>query len=330
MEAPDSIHFGDGKCIPVSEDVTMRRAMFLALSGAMLIAVGARGSDPVGIYALINKVVLEPKEGTPERIQVWGVFVLASQRGNHHTAPMRGYMDFKAAPGKEDICRREWADLKTIAGTDTVVAFGNSNAATGTVRKPEPELEKVPLDPERRRILINDLGSEDFNVREKATRELQKQGAKAHEDLRKALEGKLSAEARRRIEKLLVGTTPDVYPLGFGLTKLEGRHGDFWRNQLQSLPEPMSPKDGLTADAGKVTLRTKNVSCTDHKNAGYVFEIEDAAGAKEVSPIVQAGGKETEWSPRLEVQSGKSYTWRVRPVEGQWKGPAAEVTFQVK
>ena len=65
----------------------MKRVMFLALGGALLIAVGARGSDPVGIYALINKVVLEPKEGTPERIKIWGVFVLASERGNRHTSP---------------------------------------------------------------------------------------------------------------------------------------------------------------------------------------------------------------------------------------------------
>jgi hypothetical protein len=319
-----------GNRIPVSEDVTMMRAMILALGGALLIAVGARGSDPVGIYALIDKVVLEPKEGTPERIKIWGVFVLASERGNRHTGPMRGYMDFKAATGKEDVCRREWADLKKIAGTDTVVAFGNSSAATGTVRKPEPEFEKVPLDADHRKALISDLGSEDFDVRERATRELQKQAAKAHDDLRKALEGKISAEARRRIESLLAGTKPDVYPLGFGLTKLEGRHGDWWRNHLQSLPEPISPAEGATVDAGKVTLKTKNVTCTEHKNAGYVFEIEDAAGGKETSQVVKAGEKESEWSPRLEIQAGKRYTWRVKPVDGGWNGPSAESTFQGK
>jgi hypothetical protein len=309
----------------------MKRAMILALGGALMIAVGARGSDPVGIYALINKVVLEPKEGTPQRIQVWGVFVLASQRGNHHTSPMRGYMDFKAVPGKEDVCRREWADLKTIAGTDTVVAFGNSNAATGAVRKPQPESKPAdPADADRLKTLIADLGSEQFEVREKANRELQKQGKHAHAELRKALDGKVSVEARRRIEKLLAVSTPDTYPLGFGLVKLEGRHGEFWRNQLQSLPELISPAEGLTADAGKVALKTKNIVCANHRNAGYVFEIEDAAGGKEVSPVVKAGEKETEWSPRLEVQTGKHYTWRVRPVEGEWKGPAAEISFQVK
>jgi hypothetical protein len=68
----------------------MTRTMILALCGVLLIAVGARGSDPVGIYAVIDRVVMEPKEGTPERIQVWGVFVLASKGGAEHTARSAG------------------------------------------------------------------------------------------------------------------------------------------------------------------------------------------------------------------------------------------------
>ena len=309
----------------------MKRVMFLALGGALLIAAGARGSDPVGIYALINKVVLEPKEGTPERIKIWGVFVLASQAGAHHTSPMRGYMDFKTVGGKEDVCRREWADLKNIAGTDTVVAFGSSRAATGAVRKPQPETKSAaPLGADQLKTLITDLDSEDFNVREKATHALQSQGNNAHTELRKALEGKISTEARRRIDKLLATATPDAYPLGYGLVKLEGRHGDYWRNQLRSLPEPTAPAEGAAVDAGKVTLKTKNVACADHSKAGYVFEIEDAAGGKETSPVVKPGDKETEWSPRLEIQAGKRYTWRVKPVEGDWNGPSAESTFQGK
>jgi hypothetical protein len=322
---------GDEEPHPISEDEIMTRTMILALGGALLIAVGARGSDPVGVYALIDKVVLEPKEGPPERIQVWGVFVLASQGGAHHTAPLRGYMDFKLAVGNEENCRREWADLKKIAGTDDVVAFGNSRAATGAVRRMKQESKPAdPLDADRLKALIDNLGSEQFETREIATHELQKQGKHAYVELRKALEGKVSAEARRRIEQLLATAKPDTYPLGYGLVKLEGRHGDYWRNQLRSLPEPVSPAEGAAVAAGKVTLKIKNIACTDHTKAGYVFEIEDAAGGKEVSQTVEAGAKETEWSPRLEVQAGKRYTWRVRPVDGEWKGPAAETVFQGK
>jgi hypothetical protein len=304
--------------------------MFLALGGVLLIAVGARASDPVGIYALINKVVVEPK-GPAERIKIWGVFVLASRAGAHHTSPTRGYMDFKTVAGKEDVCRREWEDLKKIAGTDTVVAFGSSRAATGAIRKPHPEIKPAaPLGADQLKTLITDLDSDDFKVREKATQELQKQGKNAYAELRKALEGKISTETRRRIDKLLATATPDAYPLGFGLVKLEGRHGEYWRNQLRALPEPAAPAEGTGVDAGKVTLKTKNVTCSDHSRAGYVFEIEDAAGGKETSPVVKAGDKETEWSPRLEIQAGKRYTWRVKPVEGNWNGPSAESTFQGK
>src|SRR5262245_32232762 len=31
-------------------------------------------SDPTGIYARVDKVVLEPNATTPERIQIWGAF----------------------------------------------------------------------------------------------------------------------------------------------------------------------------------------------------------------------------------------------------------------
>jgi len=309
----------------------MVRKTFLASAALLVLAVGARASDPVGIYALIDKVVLEPKEGAPERIQIWGVFTLSRNYGNEHAGPVRGYMHFAATVGKEEVCRREWADLKRIAGTGQVVAFGSSRAPTGIVRKAATAIEPAaPLDIAKLQALIADLGNDDFAVRENASHALEQQGAHAHAELRKALDGKASPEARRRIEKLLPTDKPDPYPLGFGLTKLEGSHGAQWRNLLQSLPEPVAPQGGTSVETGKVTLRTKNVGCSDHRNATYVFEIEDASGAKETSSPIAAGQKETEWSPRLEVQAGKRYTWRVRPVDGEWKGPVAESSFQGK
>src|SRR5262245_12556283 len=200
----------------------MRRIVFGALAVLLFAAAEARASDPVGIYALIDKVVQEPKDGTPERIQVWGVFVLGRNRGNEHTAATRGFMYFSAAPGKEDVCRREWADLARIAGKGQVVAFGSSYAPTGSVRKPQPKKEAgPPADEARLAVLLKDLDSDQFAVREQATRELEKQGPSAHAFLRKALEGKLlSPEARRRVEKLVGTERPDKYPLGFGLTRL--------------------------------------------------------------------------------------------------------------
>jgi hypothetical protein len=82
-------------------------------------------SDPTGIYARVDKVVFEPNATSPQRIQVWGAFSLANQDDrNSYEPPQRGYLYFTLKPGKEEICRKEWADFKAIAGSDQVVGFG--------------------------------------------------------------------------------------------------------------------------------------------------------------------------------------------------------------
>jgi hypothetical protein len=309
----------------------MRKVSLLALAALLLAGATARASDPIGILARIDKVVLEPKEGTPERARLYGVFILQSDRGRQRTTPTRGYLYFGTVQGKEDQCRREWADLKKIAGTDQPVAFGNSFVAPATIRKPRPKVEPAaPLEAAKLSELIGQLSSDEFAVREKVTKLLAEQGEHAYPALRKALEGKTTPESRRRMERLLVTESSEPYPLGFGLTKLEGEYGKHMQNVFAALPEPVSPAEGAGVKAGKVTLKTKNIACSDHPKASYVFEILDAAGEREESPVVAAGDKETTWSPRMEIKAGKKYTWRVRAVDGQWRGPGAETSFQGK
>ena len=69
----------------------------------------------------------------------------------------------------------------------------------------------------------------------------------------------------------------------------------------------------------------------DTKRAGaeYLFELVGPDGDKEQA-TVKAGKKETKWSPKMKLEAGKKYTWRVRAREGKWKGPLASVTFAVK
>jgi hypothetical protein len=64
---------------------------------------------------------------------------------------------------------------------------------------------KVSPDPDERRIvkLIADLDNDEFATREKASRALEGLGARAEPALRQTLEGKVSAEARTRIKRLL-------------------------------------------------------------------------------------------------------------------------------
>jgi hypothetical protein len=87
--------------------------------------VTLHASDPVAVYARIDRVVIAPGVEAPQTIQIFGVFSLAvPTNGNDYRSPARGYLYFKLA-GDEGLARREWSDLKDIAGTGQIVAFGN-------------------------------------------------------------------------------------------------------------------------------------------------------------------------------------------------------------
>ena len=87
-------------------------------------------SDWVSVYATIDKVVFEPNDSAPERVQIWGAFALAvKENGFAYTPAKRGYLYYSLQPGKEDVCRREWADLKRMAGSDAIIGWGMRNAS---------------------------------------------------------------------------------------------------------------------------------------------------------------------------------------------------------
>jgi hypothetical protein len=93
-------------------------------------------SDWTGVYARVDKVVFEPNETAPERIQIWGAFALAvKENPNSYEPAQRGYLYYSLTPGKEEICRKEWADLKSIAGSGQIIGFGG--------RHQPPRLRKV-------------------------------------------------------------------------------------------------------------------------------------------------------------------------------------------
>jgi hypothetical protein len=108
----------------------MKKRMLFAIVCAAL-TVGARvpqASGPIGIYGIVEKVVFEPNEQAPERIQVWGAFAYADGVGDTGmaTSPVRrGYLYFTLPAAQMDLVKKEWADLKAVAGTGQAVAFGN-------------------------------------------------------------------------------------------------------------------------------------------------------------------------------------------------------------
>jgi hypothetical protein len=234
--------------------------------GALLLAAaGASASGPVAVYALIDKVVMEPNEREPQRLQVWGVFSVAKgEKGYEYESPAYGYMYFSVLPDSADKCRREWVDLGKLAGTDQVVAIGDRTLFKG-------------------------------------------------------------ARVRSRSEK---PDKPDLYPLAWGLLRIHSRNP--LARQLLSMPIPIAPGDGDQVGAGTVTLRARNIIDRERPKARYLFEVESTTGEKESSGPVEGGKRETTWSPKMKIRSGEKYTWYVRAVEGEWKGPTAVATFRGK
>ncbi len=100
-------------------------------------------SDPVGIYALVERVVLEPGPDKPERIQLWGAFAFAKGYGDTYASPARGYLYYRFAAGKEEACRNEWADLAKLAQAragakerqNQAVSFGSRYMEKGRLRR---------------------------------------------------------------------------------------------------------------------------------------------------------------------------------------------------
>jgi hypothetical protein len=99
-------------------------------------------SGPIAVYAQVDKVAFEPSSDKPERIRIWGVFSVAVETPDNSTVysePQRGYLYFDLPKGNEELARREWADLKSVAGSRQAVGFGSSWGAKVRVKRPDEE-----------------------------------------------------------------------------------------------------------------------------------------------------------------------------------------------
>jgi hypothetical protein len=116
--------------------MTARRVIVVvALGLATLFGTGLSASGRIGFYGIVEKVVFEPSEAAPERIQVWGAFMYVDGGASQNfavSAPKRGYLYFKlkssyegyTSPDQMDLTKKEWKDLKAVAGTGQAVGFG--------------------------------------------------------------------------------------------------------------------------------------------------------------------------------------------------------------
>jgi hypothetical protein len=139
--------------------MTPHRAAVTAtlLAGLALATVPVGASDPVGIYCVVKKVVFEPNDTEPARVQIWGAFSMSRTPlavegggGAGYTDVMTGYLyyfvraDTNAAVIQHNkIVTNEWMDLKTVAGTNEVVGFAGRRRPLGRVR-PAGEAPRDP------------------------------------------------------------------------------------------------------------------------------------------------------------------------------------------
>lgn len=109
----------------------LRIALAIGIGISLCAMTHAPASGPIGIYGLIEKVVFEPDEKQPERVQLWGAFVYVDGTpgpGTQISPVQRGYLYFQMPPGSStqttDTVRNEWRDFKAVAGTGQAVGFG--------------------------------------------------------------------------------------------------------------------------------------------------------------------------------------------------------------
>jgi len=103
-------------------------AALLAASSVLIVSASGR----MALYGVIDRVVFEPNDQAPTRLQLWGAFAygdLTPQSGaaiGRPSVARRGYLYF-TLPNDEALTRAtlaEWRDLKAVAGTGQAVSFG--------------------------------------------------------------------------------------------------------------------------------------------------------------------------------------------------------------
>lgn len=107
---------------------TMNPLLLAAPLFAALLAVPALApapaSDPVGVYGLIDKVVLLPDEQKPTEAEIHGTFAVARGYGEYSMAPAVGYLWFSAGSKPEEAVR-QWRELAKQVGTGMPIGFAS-------------------------------------------------------------------------------------------------------------------------------------------------------------------------------------------------------------
>jgi hypothetical protein len=103
----------------------MKKTAFVTgLVIAMAFTTEVKAGGPPPVCMVVDKIVLEPDEKAPTRIQVWGTFIFCKANATYDR-PVSGYLYYTAEKGKEDACRKEWAKLQKLVADKHIVAWGS-------------------------------------------------------------------------------------------------------------------------------------------------------------------------------------------------------------
>ena len=105
----------------------MRKLSVMTLSAVVVFLLAqlclAKNGN-IGIYGIVDKVVLEPDENAAERIQIWGLFVVPIPISSGlYKAPQRGVLYFSIPSDRKEIARKEWIELRKLAGSGQILGF---------------------------------------------------------------------------------------------------------------------------------------------------------------------------------------------------------------
>jgi hypothetical protein len=105
----------------------MKRLRVVILCAAvilLLVQLSVAKNGNIGIYGIVDKVVFEPEGSSPERIQIWGLFVVPVPISSGlYKAPQRGILYFSVPADRKETAGKEWIELKRLAGSGQLLGF---------------------------------------------------------------------------------------------------------------------------------------------------------------------------------------------------------------
>jgi RNA polymerase sigma factor (sigma-70 family) len=188
-----------------------------------------------------------------------------------------------------------WEDLASEdQGKAWRAAFALAAAPKDAMQLFKGRVKPVTADTDQLAKLIRDLDSDEFDVRERASKELKEVGEVAVPLLRKALENTASVEAGRRIRELLEGKkgpSPAWSRSARAIAVLEVIGGDDARRQLEALAKGQA--DALPTRASKAALARMSGKAADWQAHYDALGDADEATALRAALAIIAAPKES-------------------------------------